>query len=423
MRSELTSGAGKSSTSSREPMSAQSLTEARQIADAVRTGRVGALEAAARSLDALHGAQERLHASITVLEELPDGRGHLDGPLAGVPVLVKDLIDTEGMLTTRGSRIFERRIPRASAESVLRLQRAGAIVIGKANLHEFAWGLTSRNPWWGDVRNPRNPELTPGGSSGGNAAAVAAGLVPVGLGTDTAGSLRIPALCCGVVGFKPSNGSVPTDGVFPLAPSLDCVGPITSTVADAALLFSVLAAQSPIVVNPGQLRVAATSPALRDLLHEAGINARIVEPPAPPQACEVIMPAEAYRTHRDLVARHADLYDPNVLSKLRAAASIDPNDYRRGLGAMRAWRQELVRRSEYDVLVDLTCDIAIPPADVEELAVREQFGRRTRWANIAGWAALALGPVQVLGAANWEVLAVAGRLEPVLTAASGEVVP
>src|SRR6266536_6239399 len=149
----------------------------------------------------------------------------LPGPLHGKRLLVKDLIDTAGIRTTYGSRIYADRVPERTASAVQRLVDAGAVLVGKANLHEFAWGVTSQNPWYGTVRNPGRPGRTTGGSSGGNAAALAAGLCDLGLGTDTGCSIRLPAACCEVVGLKPSWGRISTEGVFPLCPSFDTVGP------------------------------------------------------------------------------------------------------------------------------------------------------------------------------------------------------
>ena len=142
------------------------------------------------------------------------GRSH------GKRLLVKDLIDTAGIRTTYGSKIYAEHVPDRDRAAVERLVAAGAVVVGKANLHEFAWGVTSQNPWYGTVQNPRHPGRTTGGSSGGNAAALAAGLCDLGLGTDTGCSIRLPASCCGLVGLKPSWGRIPIDGVFPLCPTL-----------------------------------------------------------------------------------------------------------------------------------------------------------------------------------------------------------
>lgn len=166
------------------------------------------------------------------------------GPLAGVPIALKDIIDHSGRVTTAGSS-FYRHVPRHSATVVDRLERAGAVIVGRTGLHEFAFGFSSENEWFGAVRNPWDPATSPGGSSGGSAAAVAAGAVPVAIGTDTGGSVRVPAAMCGCVGLKVSHGRVPLTGVFPLAPSLDTVGPITTTVADAAAVYAVIAGDDP----------------------------------------------------------------------------------------------------------------------------------------------------------------------------------
>src|SRR6266542_1112498 len=162
------------------------------------------------------------------------------GPLSGKRLLVKDLIDTAGIRTTYGSRIYADHVPDTTASSVRRLVEAGAVLVGKANLHEFAWGVTSQNPWYGTVRNPLRPGRTTGGSSGGNAAALAAGMCDLGLGTDTGCSIRLPSACCGTVGLKPRWGAIAMDGIFALCPTLDTVGPMANTVADVALVWSVL---------------------------------------------------------------------------------------------------------------------------------------------------------------------------------------
>lgn len=162
------------------------------------------------------------------------------GYLAGVPVALKDLIDQAGIATTAGSS-FLRQPAEENAAVVDRIEAAGGVIIGRTGLHEFAYGFSSENEWFGPVRNPWDPATSPGGSSGGSAAAVAAGIAPVGVGTDTGGSIRVPAGLCGLVGLKVTHGRVPLHGVFPLAPSLDTVGPLTRTVDDAAIAYSVLA--------------------------------------------------------------------------------------------------------------------------------------------------------------------------------------
>jgi len=166
----------------------------------------------------------------------PAGRGIL----AGVPVAVKDLMGVEGMPFTAGSNAMDAEVATRDAEVVARLRRAGAVVVGLANLHEFAYGITSDNPRFGRVVNPAAPSRIPGGSSGGSAAAIAAGIVPLAVGTDTAGSIRVPAACCGIAGFKPSYDALPRDGVFDLAFSLDHVGPMGRTVDDCAVMFAAM---------------------------------------------------------------------------------------------------------------------------------------------------------------------------------------
>ena len=153
---------------------------------------------------------------------------------------MKDLFDTAGVATTYGSAVFADHVPTASAEAVLRLENAGWVNVGKANLHEFAYGVTSQNRHYGVVPNPLAPGRTSGGSSGGSAAALAAGLADGALGSDTGGSIRIPAACCGVAGFKPTFGLVPVGGVFPLAPSFDHVGPMARDVGGCVELMQAL---------------------------------------------------------------------------------------------------------------------------------------------------------------------------------------
>ena len=158
-----------------------------------------------------------------------------EAPLLGAPLAIKDLFMTRGVRTTGGSRILGDFVPRRDAVAVQRLREAGAIMLGKLNLHEFAYGVTTGNPFFGIARNPRDPARIPGGSSGGSAIAVVAGLCAGSVGSDTGGSIRIPAALCGCVGLKPTYGAIPVEGVIPLGWSLDHVGPITRTVEDAVL--------------------------------------------------------------------------------------------------------------------------------------------------------------------------------------------
>src|SRR5205807_1971141 len=168
-------------------------------------------------------------------------RGEWRGPLHGVPIALKDLIDTAGIRTTAASALFADRIPSEDAEVVRRLKQAGAVIIGKNNLHEFAYGGSSLVSHFGDVHNPWDTGRIAGGSSGGSAVAVAAGLCFAAIGSDTAGSIREPAALCGCVGLKPACGRVSSRGVVPLSSSLDHVGPLTATVADAAIVLQAIA--------------------------------------------------------------------------------------------------------------------------------------------------------------------------------------
>jgi len=173
--------------------------------------------------------------------------------LEGVPFAVKDLIDCADLETTYGSRLYERHVPAVDAGAVARLRQAGAILVGKTATHEFGWGITTTSALHGPTRNPWDPRRIPGGSSGGSAAAIAAGFVPFALGTDTAGSIRIPSAFCGIAGLKPSRDRVPLDGVFPLANSLDHVGPMAGNAEDLRLVLSAL---------DGQLTPDTDAPAL-----------------------------------------------------------------------------------------------------------------------------------------------------------------
>ncbi|HEV8248375.1 MAG TPA: amidase, partial [Gaiellaceae bacterium] len=179
-------------------------------------------------------------------------------PAAGIPLAVKDLFDTAGLVTTYGSAIFRDHVPERTAEAVTRLEAAGYANVGKTNLHEFAYGITSENPHFGTVPNPLAPGRIAGGSSGGNAAALALGLADLALGSDSGGSVRIPAACCGVVGFKPSFDLVPTDGCFPLAPSYDHVGPMARTVEACEEAMRILAPgfEPASLSSPGDLAIA-----------------------------------------------------------------------------------------------------------------------------------------------------------------------
>ncbi len=195
------------------------------------------LDARRRTIKKLNG---KLNAFITVFGEAPRRKSARRTPLLGITIAVKDNIYVKGHRTTAGSRVLERFVPASDADVVARLKGAGAVLLGKTNLHEFAFGVTNINPYFGDCRNPWNQERVSGGSSGGSAVAVASGMSCAAVGTDTAGSVRIPASLCGIVGYKPTYGLISRLGIVPLSWSLDTVGFLTRSVEDAAFLTTIV---------------------------------------------------------------------------------------------------------------------------------------------------------------------------------------
>jgi aspartyl-tRNA(Asn)/glutamyl-tRNA(Gln) amidotransferase subunit A len=222
-----------------------------ELASLMRARTVSALEVTDAHLARIERLDPTLNAFVTVMAA--DARdaarradaelaaGHWRGPLHGVPIGVKDIFDTAGVRTTHGSSFYRDNVPADDAESVRRLKDAGAVLIGKCNTHEFAAGSTTNNPWYGPTRNPWALDRSPGGSSGGSGAAVAAFLCPGATGTDTGGSIRGPAACCGIVGLKPTYGRVSIRGIYPNAVSLDHAGPLTRTALDAGLMLGAMA--------------------------------------------------------------------------------------------------------------------------------------------------------------------------------------
>jgi aspartyl-tRNA(Asn)/glutamyl-tRNA(Gln) amidotransferase subunit A len=223
----------------------------REAANALREKRVSPVELAGAAISRIERLNSKLHAFITVTaeyamirarqaeSELASGRDR--GPLHGIPIAVKDLFAMRGVRTTSGSKVFENLVSDFNSTVVERLEAAGAVILGKLNMHELAYGVTSDNPHFGSVRNPWDTERSPGGSSGGSGAAVAANIVYGAMGSDTGGSIRIPAAFCGAVGLKPTYGRVSRYGALPLGYSLDHMGPVTRCVRDAALFLNALA--------------------------------------------------------------------------------------------------------------------------------------------------------------------------------------
>ena len=267
-------------------------------------------------------------------------RAYRDGtarPLEGLTLAVKDLFDTEGVRTTYGSRIFSSHVPTRDAELVRRARAAGAIVVGKTLTHEFAWGITSVNPHFPPCRNPHDPERVAGGSSGGSAVALALGQAALALGTDTGGSIRIPAAFCGVSGLKPTYGWLSTEGVHPLARSLDHAGPMARTPGDLKLFVEGLAGRVP----AERAERNAVCPDLHARSLEAGIQRvfdaavagfRTVEVPF--EAADRLYPTyaavqngEAAQTHAELFPAHREQYGADVAARIEHARTVTLAEY------------------------------------------------------------------------------------------------
>jgi aspartyl-tRNA(Asn)/glutamyl-tRNA(Gln) amidotransferase subunit A len=347
----------------------------------------------------------------------------------GIRLAVKDLFDTVGLTTTYGSAIFADHVPTADAEVVRRLEATGYANVGKTNLHEFAYGITSVNPHFGTVPNPRAPGRIAGGSSGGSAAALAAGLAEAAVGTDSGGSIRIPAACCGVVGFKPSFGLVSLDGCFPLAPSFDHAGPLASSVADCVAMMRVLAdgfeARSLDSLDELAVGVAwldRAEPLVRERVAAAAslfTGARELDFPLPDEVHPAFM-REVADVHRELFAENADLYGDNVRTKIERCLAVTDGEFEHARRARDAYRERCEEALEgLDLLLTPTVGFVAPPLPADDLEHRQAMIRLTFPFNALGWPALALpcGPaeeglpasLQIIGQDDALVLA-AGRL-------------
>jgi aspartyl-tRNA(Asn)/glutamyl-tRNA(Gln) amidotransferase subunit A len=354
----------------------------------------------------------------------------------GIALAVKDLFDTEGLTTTYGSAIFADHVPATTAEAVSRLERHGYANVGKTNLHEFAYGTTSENPHFGSVPNPIAPGRIAGGSSGGSAAALAAGLAEAALGSDTGGSIRIPAACCGVVGFKPTWGLVPLDGCFPLAPSLDHGGPMACSVDGCAAILQALvqdfepaALGSLEEVRVGVAWTEHAEPLVRARVEEAAARfPRRLTVDAPlGEAVRTVFMREVADVHRELYAENADLYGANVAAKLELCLAVTDAEYETGRRARETYREQMAELfDEVDLIVTPTLPFVAPEAGQDERELRGRLTLLTWPFNVLGAPALALpcGPaeeglpasVQVAGppGADALVLAAGALLEKAL---------
>lgn len=373
---------------------------AAEIAAAVRQGSMSAEESVLAALQRADATQG-LNAVITLCADraLARARGRLAGPLAGVPWLAKDILDTAEVRTTYGSAVFRDHVPTHSAAAVERLEAAGAILIGKANLHEFAWGVTSQNPHYGDVRNPRLPRCTPGGSSGGNAAAIAAGIVPLGLGSDTGGSVRLPAACCGVVGFKGLIGSVPAQGCFPLARTFDVVGPLAASVADCALVWQALTGRSTPAPRLAGLRVGVVDglDSLIERLAELGAQVVPWDRGFDEEAYDTCFRGDAREAHAGIFPEHRTEYGDNVRVKWDRAQGVDVAQLAAARSRVHSDRRRLRAEWDVDLVAGPVLGMDVPAFDVVESEMRYRFGLRARCWNALDVAAVAVGDVQLAG--------------------------
>jgi aspartyl-tRNA(Asn)/glutamyl-tRNA(Gln) amidotransferase subunit A len=376
-----------------------------EIAEKLKRRTVSPVELTRDCLERIERLNSGLNAFITITGESAMSqarqaeeeiqRGGWRGPLHGVPLALKDIIDTAGIRTTAASALFKDRIPAEDAEVVRRLKDAGAVLLGKQNLHEFAYGGSSIVSYYGEVHNPLNPAYIPGGSSGGSAAAVAAGLCYGAIGTDTAGSIREPAALCGVVGLKPTNGRVSARGVIPLSWSLDHVGPITATVSDAAVILQVTAGfdagdvtseDIPVAdyvaglgSRPKALRIgvprayffegldaeiqSAVKQAL-SLLTKLDADVREIELDVPTD--RTVQSAESYAYHAEHVARTPELYQPETLRRIRTGADVSATDYIHHRRELEKARRE-IRKVFENVDVFITPTTPVPPPTIVQL--------------------------------------------------------
>ena len=407
----------------------QSIREASVL---LRSGKVSPVELTRECLTRIEKLNPVLNAFITITAdsamaearraETEITRGEWRGPLHGIPLALKDLIDTASIRTTAASAVFKDRVPTEDAEVAHRLKQAGAILLGKQNLHEFAYGGSSLVSYFGDVHNAWNPEHIAGGSSGGSATAVAAGMCYGAIGTDTAGSIREPASLCGVVGLKPTFGAVSTRGVIPLSQSLDHVGTIARTVEDAAIIFQAIAKETDVVQGWGsaspvriedppahKLRIAvprkffceeldpevasAFEQALSVLSTMSDISEINLEVPID----RTLQKAESYAYHCEFVRQSPELYQPETLRRIRTGEGISPEDAARCKRELQEARKQIASVfNDVDLLITPTTPTPAPviselKANPDLLRPRElALLRNTRPMNVWGLPAISV---------------------------------
>jgi aspartyl-tRNA(Asn)/glutamyl-tRNA(Gln) amidotransferase subunit A len=341
------------------------------------------------------------------------------GPLSGRTLAVKDLFDTAGIRTTYGSGLYGEHVPDRTATAVQRLLDAGAVMVGKTHLPEFAWSVLGQSEWYGTCHNPTHPGKTTGGSSSGSASALAAGLCELALGSDTGCSIRLPSAACEVVGLKSQWGLIPTDGVFPLVPTLDTVGPMALNVEDVALMWSVLT-ERPVPeprlagLTVGLLRqppgIGDGRETERSDAAEAWVadlerlGARVLEArvPDPSASTWPQFQHEALQSHAATFPSRADEYGALMQKKLAAAQRVSPDDVDAAYRAIEEWRRY---EPEVDLYVSPCYAVELPAEDADELEVRLPLTSFLRWTNLTGWAGLAIGNMQFVAPRDDVVLA------------------
>jgi aspartyl-tRNA(Asn)/glutamyl-tRNA(Gln) amidotransferase subunit A len=332
------------------------------------------------------------------------------GPLSGRTLAVKDLFDTAGVRTTYGSRIYAEHVPARTAPAVQRLLDAGAVLVGKTHLPEFAWSVLGQSPWYGTCHNPAQSGKTTGGSSSGSAAALKAGLAELALGSDTGCSIRLPAAACEVVGLKSQWGLIPMDGAYPLCPTLDTAGPMARSVADVALMWSVLTRRpepepmlagltAGLLRRPpgiGDGRETETSDAAEAWAADLErLGARVVEARVPEPSANTWpqFQHEALQSHASTFPSRADEYGDVMRAKLDAAQRATPAAIEAAYRAIEEWRRY---EPEVDFYVSPCYAIELPPEDGDELEIRLPLTSFLRWVNLTGWAGLAIGNMQLI---------------------------
>jgi len=374
-----------------------------------------------------------LNAFITVIElqdalnaQLPAGNGSSSTTLRGIPIAIKDLFDTAGIRTSAGSKFFSENIPREDAFVVEKLKQAGALIVGKTNTHEIALGVTGNNPHYGTARNPWDSARIPGGSSSGSAIAVATGMALGALGTDTGGSIRIPASLCGIVGFKPTFGRVSVRGVFPLSWNLDHVGPLTKCVKDAAAILQVISIYDPIdpasikmltgdylghllddvmgrkiALGVGDYIESADSEVLNavresvQVFETVGCKVQEVNLDWMQEAAlanKTMTQSDGAAVHRDRLREHPEMFGEDIRRRLEDGAKTTSTEYILARRAQAEVRKRFEQFFEsYDFLITPTTPIAAPTIEGHDAV--EQAGRLTRFTapfNLAGLPALSI---------------------------------